>query len=429
MSGRGRLGRSLLDRRLPLPAVLAWRYLRGERSQILSSTALAALFATGLGVLAMVIALALMSGYTGDLKRKLLGLQGDVIATPLSADALEEGRERLDSARADGRLAGVPFVGQVAYGEGSVSSAAAPDALAVVLRGIEAGSAPVLLGADGRPDPLAPVVDLGPGEDGVPGLLLGQELARQLAVERGDAVRLVVLRTGEARVGFRYRSARVAGTFTTGFHEFDSSWMLLDREVLEEARGASGLDVLEMRLEPEIDRDAVTDKIRAVLGESWSVQRWESLNRGLFEALAIQEMLLFLVLGLIVVVSTFNTASTLVILVRERTSDLGVLATLGLRPRQIRRIFLLYGLGLGTVGTLAGVGVGVAVAWVITTFELVRFDPEVAAIYFIDSVPFRVEPLDVAAVIAFSLVVTLLACTLPARRAARLRPSDALRDE
>ncbi|MEM8931567.1 MAG: FtsX-like permease family protein [Acidobacteriota bacterium] len=424
-------GPRALERRVPLPAVLAWRYLRGERSQILSSTALAALVATGLGVFAMVIALALMSGYTHDLKRKLLGLQGDVIASPLDAAALVDGRDRLDAARSDGRLAGVSFVGRVAYGEGSISSPATgtSDSLAVILRGIEAGSAPPLLDADGRPDPHAPPVDLHPDERGVAGVLLGKELARQLAVEPGDAVRLVVLRAGERRIGFRYRSARLAGTFTTGFHEFDSSWVLLDRDVLEAVRGDTGLDVLELRLAADIDRDAETDTIREVLGQSWSVQRWETLNRGLFDALALQEAMLFLVLGLIVVVSTFNTVSTLIILVRERTSDLGVLATLGLRPRQIRSIFVLYGLGLGTVGTAFGIAAGAGVAWVITTFELIRFDPEVAAIYFIDAVPFRVEPWDLVAVIAFSLTVTFLACSLPARRAARLRPADALRDE
>lgn len=159
------------------------------------------------------------------------------------------------------------------------------------------------------------------------------------------------------------------------------------------------------------------------------VHHWLSLNRELFAALQLQEALLFLVLGLIVVVSTFNVASTLVILVREKIRDVGVLGAMGLGPKQIARTIIVYGMGLGLFGTLLGMFCGVGVAWVITTFELVRFDPEVAAIYFIDSVPFLIETHDLAAIMGFSLLVTAVACLLPAKRAARLQPSVALRME
>ena len=260
-------------------------------------------------------------------------------------------------------------------------------------------------------------------------LFLGRELQRKLGLEVGDVARLVVPHQAGQRMRFRYRSVRFLGAFTTGFAEFDSSWVLLDRRVLEQVRGREGLDILELKLAAHADRDQTTQEIEAVLGPDWIIQRWESLNSGLFTALAIQESLLFLVLGLIVVVSTFNTSSTLIILVRERVKDIGVLSALGLEPRRLWWIFVTYGLGLGLAGIALGVGLGVGVSWVITEYEMVRFDPEVAAIYFIDSVPFHVQTGDVLATIAFSLVVTFLACSLPASRAARLEPSVALRDE
>jgi lipoprotein-releasing system permease protein len=143
----------------------------------------------------------------------------------------------------------------------------------------------------------------------------------------------------------------------------------------------------------------------------------------------LQQIALFLVLGLIVLVSTFNVASTLVVLVRERMRDIGLLGALGLAPGSLRLIFLLYGGFLGGLGTLLGVAFGWGVSWVLTTFELIRFDSEVAAIYFIRSVPFRVEPEDLLAVVGFALLVTLLACLVPAWRAARIDPSSALRYE
>ena len=415
---------SPLERGWPVAWVLAWRYLRGERSQVLSSTALAALVATGLGVMAMVIAMALMSGYTDNLRRKLLGLQGDVIASPILAADLDAALERLEATQLDG----VAFVGQVAYGEGSVSSEGVPEGVSVVLRGVDPGSAPPLLGVDGLPDPSGSPVSLG-RRDGVSGVFLGRELQAELGVAVGHRLRLVVLSLGEDRARFRYRNVEVRGACTTGFAEFDSSWVLLDRHLLQEARGPAGIDILELKLLPGVDRDRVTGQIEAVLGSEWIVQRWETLNRQLFAALELQEALLFLVLGLIVVVSTFNTSSTLVILVRERLADIGVLGSLGLEPRKLWLVFVTYGMGLGAVGTFVGVGAGSLVAWVITEFELVRFDPEVAAIYFIDSVPFQVQAADVLAIVGFSLAVTFLACALPASRAARLTPAVAARDE
>ncbi len=439
--------RKLLHRRLPLTWAIAWRYMLGERSQILSSTAWAAFIATALGVTAMVIAMAMMTGYTEDLQRKLIGLQGEVIASPLVKGGFEQDALRLGEA---GEIPGVARMGRVAYGEGSIASTAQPDGISIVLRGVdpdvqpgatEAGEAatghttatpspadpPPVPGASAlfAPDPRALAVDA----KGVPGVLLGKELQRQLGVELGETLRLVVLDLGGRRPRFRYRSVRFGGAFSTGFAEFDASWILLDREVLLKARGETGLDVMEFKLADPGDTETIAQRIEAILGEEWIVQRWQKINQQLFAALKLQEGLLFLVLGLIVLVSTFNVSSTLVILVRERLRDIGVLGSLGLGPRQLWSIFALYGLCLGGFGTLTGVLVGGGASWLITEFELVRFGPEIAAIYFIDSVPFRVERADVFAIVTFALVVTIVASALPALRAARIRPSVALRDE
>jgi lipoprotein-releasing system permease protein len=159
------------------------------------------------------------------------------------------------------------------------------------------------------------------------------------------------------------------------------------------------------------------------------VTDWQELNRELFTALRMQQLALFFVLGLIVLVANFNVASSLVVLVRERLREIGVLASLGLEPARLRGLFLWYGGALGLLGTGAGVALGCLVAWVLTEFELIHFDPEVAAIYFISSVPFRVRLPEVAAVVVFTLTVTMAACWLPARRAARVRPAVALRHE
>jgi lipoprotein-releasing system permease protein len=130
-----------------------------------------------------------------------------------------------------------------------------------------------------------------------------------------------------------------------------------------------------------------------------------------------------------VLVSTFNVASTLMVLVRERLRDVGVLGALGLSRRRLMLVFVAYGGALGLVGTLLGVGLGCAVSWVFGHYRLIRFDPEVAAIYFVSAVPFRVEGGDLLAVTTFSVLFTLLSCLLPTLRVVRTRAADALRYE
>ncbi len=402
--------------KLPLAWQLAWRYLRGRRSRLLSGTARAAILAASVGVTAMVVAMALMSGYREDLQRKLIGGNAAVIAYPLGSDRIELGEAELDRVA---KIPGVIGVGAVFYAQGALS-AAAGDGLDVTLRGVDAGNgqlaaSPELLALD---------------SDGLAGVVIGRELARRLGVEVGEVLRLVVLGFEEGRPRFHFRSVYLADTFATGFAEFDDSWVVVDRRFLESLVGSTTASRLyELTLEDPSQAPAIAATVQAMLAGRFLVTDWQRLNRELFTALRLQQWALFLVLGLIVLVSTFNVASTLVVLIRERMRDLGILSALGLSRRELRSVFVIYGLILGATGTALGVAIGGGLAWILTTFELIRFDPEVAAIYFISSVPFRLRWVDLAAVIGFTLVVTVLACWLPARKAVSVAPSDALRYE
>jgi lipoprotein-releasing system permease protein len=408
---------SLPPLRGPLTWTIAWRFLRGSRSRLLDGTARAALLATALGVLAMVIAMALMTGYRRDLEAKLIRGNAAVVAYPVAGQGAAPERRRLSGLRA---IPGVVDVGQIAYGQGSIGSSAAPAGIDVTLRGVDAGvgqlsASPVNLAADPR---------------GIVGAVLGTSLADRLGVRPGAVLRLVVLGFDNGRPRFHYLSVRVSALFSTGFAEFDRSWVVLDRQLVEHLMGSSqGADLLELRVGELSEVPRIVAAASKLLAPDFVVTDWQDLNRELFAALRLQQVALFLVLGLIVLVSTFNVASTLVVLVRERLRDIGVLGALGLNPKTMRRIFLLYGTALGTVGTLLGVAIGSAAAWTLTTFHLIRFDADVAAIYFISSVPFHVVPRDLLAVVGFALVVTFLACLVPAWRAARIDPSSALRYE
>ena len=159
------------------------------------------------------------------------------------------------------------------------------------------------------------------------------------------------------------------------------------------------------------------------------MRNFRDVNRDLFDALKLQQMALFLVLGLIVVVSTFNVASTLVVLVRERLRQLGVLAAIGASPRQLAKIFVAYGACVGFTGVLLGLALGSGISWMLDEFELIRLGSGLASIYFLSSVPFRLQVGDLAAVALFAVLITWVACIVPARRVMRLDPAKALRYE
>jgi lipoprotein-releasing system permease protein len=264
---------------------------------------------------------------------------------------------------------------------------------------------------------------------GPPPVALGAELAERLGAELGEPLRLAVLGFRDGRPRFTFLSVRNAGSFRTGFSEFDRGWVVLDRARLSGALGNQGSALFELRIAEPSQATEVAAAVERVLGSRYLVSDWQDLNRELFTALRVQQWTLFLVLGLIVLVSTFNVASTLVVLVRERRREIGVLAAMGWKPAGLRRLFLAYGAVLGAVGIAVGLAVGAGAAWVLDTFHLIRFDAEVAAIYFISSVPFRLEGEDLAAIVVFALAINLLACLLPAWRAARLDPAAALRYE
>ena len=401
----------------PLAWVVAWRFLRGRRSRLLDGTARAALLSTALGVMAMIIAMALMTGYREDLQGKLVRGNAAVIAYPVGGEpaAIPPGKRQALMA-----IPGVEKIGSVAYGQGSLASQARPEGVEVVLRGVDPGGGQLTATAE----------QLRPSAEGIPSTVLGKDLADKLKARPGELLRLVALGLQDGRPRFRYQSLRVSGTFATGFAEFDRSWVLLDRAVVERLMGGEpAMDLLEFTVTDAEEAPRIAAAAARVLEPDFVVTDWRQLNRELFTALKWQQVMLFGVLGLIVLVSTFNVASTLVVLVRERMRDVGLLGALGLDPDRLRLVFLLYGGFLGLFGTLLGVLAGWGICWLLTTFELVRFEPEVAAIYFISSVPFHVEPRDVLAVVGFALLVTTLACFIPAWRAARVDPSSALRYE
>jgi lipoprotein-releasing system permease protein len=411
-----------------LPLEVAVRYVRSRPSKLVSSVSVLSIAGIALGVAALVVAMGLLSGYRTEIREKLIGANAEVVVFPLTAGG------DADPSAVESRLAKVPRVrgtAAVIYQTGVASSAATPDGVDAILKGIDPSQEGRVSDLDAYlPDPGRAVTRHSAGS--LASVAIGSELARRLDVREGGEILLSVADNSPNRQRFSARTGpfRVGRIFRTNFFEYDSEWVFVDREELRQlARMPGQANVIEVRLDSIEDTEAAVQAIQAAAGNGYSVSDWRSMNAGLFSALVIQQTTLFLVIGLIVAVSTFNIVATLVMTVQEKKRDIGVLTALGAEPGFFSRVFLALGALLGGVGVAAGVAFGVAICWATTHFRLLSFPPGVAEIYFVSYIPFLVRWRDLVAIVAFAAAAILLASWVPARRASRIEIADALRYE
>jgi lipoprotein-releasing system permease protein len=408
-----------------VPAFLAKRWLAGSRRGLPKTVSLLALFGVALGAASLVVAMGLMSGYRHDLADRLAGTSAEVIAVPEPGTPPEDVRRDLAT------LPNVAAVARTGFAPALVLSAAAPQGADALVKALDLPAGLATTRLLGRVPGLETAFSALRAKGETP-VLLGSGLARRLGVAAGARV---VLETASAALAAGVAPPSrtplaVAAVVETGFSEVDDGWAVLaladfDRLAPPDARQG----VWEMKLVRASESAATVAAARKLLGPGATVLDWKVLNRDLFEALAVQQTLLFVVLTLIVAVAAGTVVSSLVVLLAEKTRDVGVLAALGASPRTIARTFRLSGLLLGGGGLVLGIAFGLVVCAFLTVFRVVRFPPEIARVYYLAWMPFRPEPLHVLGILAVGLLLVLLASALPARRAARMNASEALRYE
>jgi lipoprotein-releasing system permease protein len=445
-----------LFERIGFRSMVAARHLRAKKTGFLAASGTLSILAVAVSSCMLISVLSVMGGFRADLKKKILGNHAHIVVDR-AHEELSDWQPILDGARATpGVVGATPFL-QVEVMVSSLSSRAG-----ALLRGIDPQTvsevtdlaknmthgrleylehpeqildSPVGATKKGALDAMIEGAERTAArglpeasvEDALPGLIVGQELARALRLVVGDRVTVVSPRGDLGPTGPipKTRSFRIAGIFYSGMYEYDMKHAYIDLEVAQRFFRSEGrISGVEVKVDDVERAPALAAQLGQQLArEELRVRDWKMMNQQLFGALALEKLAMFITLGIAILIAGFSVFGTLTLLVQEKRREVGILKTMGTSPRSVVRIFVIEGLLIGLAGGLMGLGLGFVLTFAAEHFGI-RMNPEV---YYIDKLPVHLDPTEFALVGAATVVVCLAATLFPAYQASRVRPVDALR--
>jgi len=400
------------------------RYLRAKQRQaFISLITLLSIAGVTLGVMALIIVIAVMAGFESDLKSRILSVESHVVV-------MRHGGSFTDYAKVsdwingvEGVKASTPFIlSQIMIRSASGMSGA-------VIRGIvpeSAGKVITSISQDGL-KALAARTAAKPSATDIPGVVLGKELMKNLGVAKGDMIHLLSPRGMISPAGLIpvMKRFQVVGEFESGMYEYDGSLAYMNlsdaQKFLHMEDAITGIEV---RVDDIYKARQISETITSRLGFPYWGRDWMQMNRNLFSALKLEKTVMFIILALIILVAAFNIASSLIMMVMEKTKDIAILKAMGATDQSIRRIFVFKGMTIGVIGTTLGVALGFVLCKLLEHYKFIELPGDV---YYITKLPVLLKTFDVVSIAAASLIICFLATLYPARQASGLNPVEAIR--
>ena len=390
---------------------IAWRYLITKRKEkFISLISVISVLGVAIGVMALIVVIAVMSGFDNDLRDKIIGNYSHITVSKYSGMDDAEYKDTVKKTKLNPHVIAVsPFIqGQVLVSEGNRF-------MALSFRGIDPAleqktsliSQRVVKGALASLD--------------ADTVVIGKELALYMGAELNSAL------TFYSALGKTY-TLKVCGIFDSGMYDYDMNLIFFNIHKAQEISGSGArISALSIKLDNVYFAPAVKRELQARMGYEYTYKTWMEQNQNFFAALKLEKLTMFIILTLIILVASFNIISTLIVMVVEKTKDIGILKAIGMSSRDINRIFMIQGLTIGFVGTFAGTLGGVILCYLLKTYQFIKLPQDV---YYIDKLPvsLQVWP-DLTLVVAASMLITLVSTIYPALKAASLKPVEALRYE
>lgn len=400
------------------------RYLRAKQKEaFISLITILSVAGVTVGVMALIVVIAVMAGFESDLKQRILGVESHIVLMRHegSFSGYKKISKQINELR--GVEAATPFI----YSQIMLRSSTGVSG--AVLRGIDpesAGSVIKIL----KNSALQNLKQIQRQENSkvfVPGIILGKELARNLGVLKGDAVYLISSRGMISPIGYLPAMKRfeVVGLFESGMYEYDGSLSYINLKDAQKILNMKGsVTGIEVRVNDIYNARNVAKKIVSKLGFPYWARDWMRMNHNLFSALKLEKTVMFIILALIVLVAAFNIASTLIMMVMGKTKDIAILKAMGAMDSSIRKIFIYKGMIIGAMGTSLGVCLGFIICKLLGKYKFIQLPGDV---YYISTLPVRLEMLDVFMIASAAMVICFLATLYPASQASKLNPIEAIR--
>jgi len=405
---------------------VALRYLKAKRKQaVISVITIISILGVAAGVAALIIALAISTGFREDLQSKLLRGTAHLNVLPVQVlDGISNYSELVTKIK---KVEGVRSALPAIYQNVLVSSA---KQWPVTLKGVDSDS-PDFSPADFFTIKQGNIRDLSskPDDPVRNRIVVGDELAKKLGTYVGDFVTVISDQGALSPFGYVPRRAtfKVVAVFSSGLYDYDSLWGFTSLSSAQRTFGSGQLvSVIECRVNDIYQVKAVSDRIKKAIGNQYTTLDWQEQNRPIFEALKLEKLVMVITIGLIVFVASLNIITTLIMMVIEKSRDIAVLISMGATQRNIRKIFIYQGVIIGVLGAVLGDLFGYVICRICDAYQLIRLQPDV---YSISYVPFKANLMDGLMVSVAAILISFLATLYPSKSAARLDPVEALRYE